>query len=87
VHPYAKIALSVLSGAAKIILTQASRDKAVFSLLKKLGDVYRCISDYKRLSQISSMHETVLGIISQQILECAQFIRDYAKIKSYCKSL
>ncbi|KAG2055098.1 hypothetical protein BDR06DRAFT_356609 [Suillus hirtellus] len=84
VHPYAKIALGGLSGAAKIVLAQADRDEAMLSLLKKLKDVYDFISDSERLRQISSMR-TVLGNISQQTLECAHFIRDYSKIKSFWK--
>lgn len=86
VHPYAKIALGVLSGAAKIILAQVDRDKAILSLLKKLGEVYSFISDYDRLRQLSSMR-AVLGNISQQTLQCAHFIRDYSKIKSFWKRL
>ncbi|KAG2054385.1 hypothetical protein BDR06DRAFT_1050198 [Suillus hirtellus] len=37
VHPYAKMALGVLSCASKIILAQADRDEAVLELYKKLG--------------------------------------------------
>ncbi|KAH7903331.1 hypothetical protein BJ138DRAFT_164459, partial [Hygrophoropsis aurantiaca] len=40
VHPYAKIALGVLSTASKIILAQDSRDEAVLRLLTKLDQVY-----------------------------------------------
>ncbi|KAG2047368.1 hypothetical protein BDR06DRAFT_976793 [Suillus hirtellus] len=41
VHPYAKMALGVLSCASKIILAQANRDEAVLDLYKKLGQVFR----------------------------------------------
>ncbi|KAG2096495.1 uncharacterized protein F5147DRAFT_656572 [Suillus discolor] len=57
VHPYAKIALGVLS----------------------------CASKDETLGQISSMRD-ILGQISQQTLECARFIRDYAETKSFCES-
>ncbi|KAG1869428.1 hypothetical protein DFJ58DRAFT_911289, partial [Suillus subalutaceus] len=40
VHPYAKMALGVLSCAAKIILAKVDRDTAVLKLLEKLGEVY-----------------------------------------------
>ncbi|KAG1841568.1 hypothetical protein DFJ58DRAFT_688642 [Suillus subalutaceus] len=82
VHSYAKLALSVLSWATKIILTQADCDTAILDLLQKLGDVYGFITEDKRLHQISSMH-TILGQISQQILECAYFIRDYSETKNF----
>ncbi|KAG2366505.1 hypothetical protein BDR07DRAFT_1373616 [Suillus spraguei] len=49
VHPYAKMALGVLSSAAKqasvqIILAQVVRDKAVLELLKKIAEVYSFIT-------------------------------------------
>ncbi|KAG1843731.1 hypothetical protein C8R48DRAFT_765437 [Suillus tomentosus] len=37
VHPYAKMALGVLSCASKIILAQANRDEAILNLYMKLG--------------------------------------------------
>ncbi|KAG2055505.1 hypothetical protein BDR06DRAFT_995916 [Suillus hirtellus] len=39
VHPYAKMALGVLSCASKIILAQADRDEAILDLYKKLDFV------------------------------------------------
>ncbi|KAG1824218.1 hypothetical protein EV424DRAFT_1555645 [Suillus variegatus] len=41
VHPYAKMALGVLSCASKIILAQADRDEAILDLYKELGQVFR----------------------------------------------
>ncbi|KAG1895037.1 uncharacterized protein F5891DRAFT_1194707 [Suillus fuscotomentosus] len=82
VHPYAKMALGVLSCASKIILTQADRDEAVLELYKKLGQVYGFIMQDDTLLKISSMKD-VLGQISRQTLECANFIRDYSEKKSF----
>ncbi|KAG1889719.1 uncharacterized protein F5891DRAFT_1282778 [Suillus fuscotomentosus] len=75
VHPYAKMALGVLSCASKIILAQADRDEAVLVLYKKLGQVYGFITQDDTLLKISSMRD-ILGQISQQALECANFIRE-----------
>ncbi|KAG1868266.1 hypothetical protein DFJ58DRAFT_97924 [Suillus subalutaceus] len=86
VHPYAKMALGVLSCASKIVLAQVYRDEAVLSLLQKLGQVYGFMTEDKMLHQISSMH-TILGQVSQQTLECAHFIRDYSETKRFWERL
>ncbi|KAG2362066.1 hypothetical protein BDR07DRAFT_1074184 [Suillus spraguei] len=82
VHPYAKMALGVLSCAAKIILAQADRDKAVLELLKKICEVYSFISQDDMLDKVSSMR-TVLAKISQQTRECANFINNYSETKKF----
>ncbi|KAG1861063.1 hypothetical protein C8R48DRAFT_801715 [Suillus tomentosus] len=89
-HPYAKMALGVLSCAAKqsftqIILAQADRDAAVLKLLEKLCQVYSFITQDQMLSQISSMR-IILGQISQQTFDCAQFIQKYSETKNFCES-
>ncbi|KAG2134918.1 uncharacterized protein EDB93DRAFT_838509 [Suillus bovinus] len=82
VHPYAKMALGVLSAAANIILTQAERDESVDGLLKKLDEVYGFITQDDNLSKVESMRD-VIGKIAQQTLECARFIREYSETKSF----
>ncbi|KAG2153455.1 uncharacterized protein EDB93DRAFT_1336299, partial [Suillus bovinus] len=86
VHPYAKMALGVLSAAAKIILAQAERDKSVDCLLQKLDEVYGFITKDDNLSKVEPMRD-VIGKIAQQTLECARFIREYSKTKSFWKRL
>ncbi|KAG2029826.1 hypothetical protein BDR03DRAFT_1017894 [Suillus americanus] len=86
VHPYAKVVLGVLSTASKIILAQTERDQSVQSLLKKLEEVYRFMSQDDTLGQISSKRD-IFGRIAQQTLECASFIRDYSEKKSFWKRL
>ncbi|KIK32514.1 hypothetical protein CY34DRAFT_18997 [Suillus luteus UH-Slu-Lm8-n1] len=83
-HPYAKIALGVLSYAAKIILAQRDRDDAIHELLKKLGEVYS-FTQNEMLGKISSMHP-ILGKISQQIRECADFVKKYSETTNFCES-
>ncbi|KAG2109952.1 uncharacterized protein F5147DRAFT_760522 [Suillus discolor] len=84
-HPYARMALGVLSAAAKIILAQAKRDESVDRLLQKLDEVYGFITEDDNLSKVESMHD-VIGKIAQQTLECARFIREYSETKSFCES-
>ncbi|KAG2029149.1 hypothetical protein BDR03DRAFT_1096314 [Suillus americanus] len=86
VHPYAKVVLSVLSTASKIILAQTERDESVQSLLKKLEQIYDFMSRKDTLGQISSKR-SIAGRIAQQTLECAGFIRDYSEKKSFWKRL
>ncbi|KAH7907518.1 hypothetical protein BJ138DRAFT_1014364, partial [Hygrophoropsis aurantiaca] len=81
VHPYAKMALGVLTTASKIILAQDSRDQAVLDLLSKLNQVYAFLTQGDTLAKISSMR-TIVARIAQLTLECAEFIRDYADIKN-----
>ncbi|KAG2141160.1 uncharacterized protein EDB93DRAFT_1338661 [Suillus bovinus] len=85
VHPYAKMALGILSAAAKIILTQAERDESVDRLLQKIDEVYNFITQDENLSKVESMHD-VIGKIAQQTLECARFIREYSETKNFCES-
>ncbi|KAG2339592.1 hypothetical protein BDR05DRAFT_938889 [Suillus weaverae] len=86
VHPYAKMALGVLSCAAKMILAQTDRDAAVLKLLEKLCDVYSFVTQDEMLGQISSMG-AILGKISQQTRECAHFIKSYSETKNFWKRL
>ncbi|KAG2344492.1 hypothetical protein BDR05DRAFT_189862, partial [Suillus weaverae] len=81
-HPYAKMALGVLSCAAKMILAQANLDTALLKLLEKLGEIYGFITQDEILGQISSMR-AILGKISQQTRECAHFIKNYSKTSNF----
>ncbi|KAG2136354.1 uncharacterized protein EDB93DRAFT_1106911 [Suillus bovinus] len=85
VHPYAKIALGILSCASKMVIAQADRDQAVHRLIDKLDQVYKFMMQDETLRHISSMRG-IVGQISQQTLECARFIRDYSETKNFCES-
>ncbi|KAG2059866.1 hypothetical protein BDR06DRAFT_967435 [Suillus hirtellus] len=86
VHPYAKIALGVLSCASKMVIVQSDRNQAVHGLVSRLDRVYDFMIQDAMLGQISSMLG-ILGHISQQTLECTCFIRDYPETKSFWKRL
>ncbi|KAG1851441.1 hypothetical protein DFJ58DRAFT_746276 [Suillus subalutaceus] len=76
----------VLSAASKTIIAQAERDQSINSLLKKLAEVYRFMTQDDNLGKIESLCE-IVGKIVQQTLECARFIRDYSETKSFWKRL
>jgi hypothetical protein len=67
-----------------MVIAQSDRDQAVLGLINKLDQVYGFMIQDETLGQISSMR-SILGQISQQTLECARFIRDYAETKSFCE--
>jgi hypothetical protein len=68
----------------QIILAQRDRDNAIHELLEKLGQVYGFTQD-EMLGKISSM-DPILGKISQQTRECADFIKNYSETKNFCES-
>ncbi|KAG2120514.1 uncharacterized protein F5147DRAFT_2263 [Suillus discolor] len=80
IHPYAKMALGVLSTASK-----GERDQSIISLLQKLAEVYHFMTQDDSLEKIESMRG-IVGKIVQQTHECARFIRDYSETKSFCGS-
>ncbi|OJA15904.1 hypothetical protein AZE42_11497, partial [Rhizopogon vesiculosus] len=81
IHPYAKVALSILTSASQMILDQVDRDDAVSSLLSKVSEVFAFITEEEELAKITSML-AVYGKIARQTLECADFITHYSETKS-----
>ncbi|KAG2753877.1 hypothetical protein P692DRAFT_20721960 [Suillus brevipes Sb2] len=84
VHPYAKMALGVLSAASTIIIAQAERDKSILSLLEKLADVYNFMNREDNFGKFESMRG-IVGKLAQQTIECARFIREYSEKKNFWK--
>lgn len=86
IHPYLKGAVTILTGASQIIIDQADRDAAVYSLLEKISEVYALMTEEKELQNISSMLPIYLKI-AQQTQECANFIVHYSETKNFWKRL
>ncbi|KAG6332095.1 hypothetical protein ID866_6994 [Astraeus odoratus] len=82
VHPYAKMALGVLSWAAQTIISQANRDASINALLLKICELYKFITEDDRLVRLTSM-EATLQKIAEQILDCTRFIKDYSETKNF----
>ncbi|KAG2128335.1 uncharacterized protein EDB93DRAFT_1109034 [Suillus bovinus] len=68
-HPYAKVALGILTQASKIILDQANLDVAISDLLSKVSDVYVLVIEKKTLANISSMIKIYTKIAQQTLKE------------------
>ncbi|KIO10995.1 hypothetical protein M404DRAFT_20516 [Pisolithus tinctorius Marx 270] len=86
VHPYAQIALSILTAASQLIITQANLDSAVSELLQKVGSVYTFLSKDDTIKNIDTMR-VPLANIARVINACAQFIRDYSETTNFWKRL
>ncbi|KAG6328301.1 hypothetical protein ID866_10788 [Astraeus odoratus] len=99
VHPYAKVALSILSLAAQVwhiclqilatrltfvqtILNQEDLDQSVIDLLYKIGHVYSFVVEDNTLLHIGLI-VVPLTKLATVILQCVQFIQDYAETKGF----
>ena len=99
VHPYAKIAWSILNFIPKVNLfhsklvsaneemqevqKQVALDANVTSLADIMNDTFDLVEKADKLRR-ESKSKIVMRIV-QQTTECAWFIRDYRKIEEFCK--
>ncbi|KZT40432.1 WD40 repeat-like protein [Sistotremastrum suecicum HHB10207 ss-3] len=82
VHPYAKVAWSVISAAYKIFQAQKQRDGAIAHLIDVMDDTYAFVIESKELFQVESQRK-LLETLANQTTECGHFIVDYAKNKTF----
>ncbi|KAN0102501.1 hypothetical protein V8E52_011886, partial [Russula decolorans] len=82
IHPYAKIAWTLLSAAHKTILAQKDRDDNINRLLGIMKDTYDFIEVVDPLKKVES-HKPIVILLTHQTTECGYFIGDYAKNKSF----
>ncbi|KAI6138501.1 hypothetical protein BKA82DRAFT_4236531 [Pisolithus tinctorius] len=85
VHPYAKIALGILSAASNLLISQVNRDAAVSSLMNKIRNTYEFLAEDDTMKNIENMKDT-LAMIARVISDAAQFIKAYSETKSFCTS-
>ncbi|KIK24294.1 hypothetical protein PISMIDRAFT_412255, partial [Pisolithus microcarpus 441] len=86
VHPYAQIALGILTAASQLITAQANLDNAVSQLLEKVGSLYAFLSEDGIIKNIDSMRGP-LAKIARVISACAQFIKDYSETTNFWRRL
>ncbi|KAG6330760.1 hypothetical protein ID866_8329 [Astraeus odoratus] len=82
VHPYAKMALGVLSWASETIIAQENRDASINALTLKICEFYKFITEDDRLTKLLSVQEA-LNNIAEQILDCTRFIKGYSETKNF----
>jgi hypothetical protein len=69
----------------QIVIDQKNRDNSISGLVETMNDVYAFVHEAESLKRIESQKE-ILALMAKQTTECAYFIRDYAKNKSFCSS-
>ncbi|KZT54170.1 WD40 repeat-like protein [Calocera cornea HHB12733] len=87
VHPYAKMAWTVLSAAYKLVKSQQDRDAKIQQLVNKMKDVYEFLCDANELRN-DKAREGALSRLVMQTVDCGHFISSYAKSPSFfCRLL
>ncbi|KAI0260995.1 hypothetical protein BC834DRAFT_492665 [Gloeopeniophorella convolvens] len=84
-HPYAKMAWSVLSCIPKALLAQVERDGNVQALLSAVHDAFDFAQLAEPLKAIKpgSKQAQILTIMLQHVCDCGDFIDSYAQDKSF----
>ncbi|KAI0259279.1 hypothetical protein BC834DRAFT_846835 [Gloeopeniophorella convolvens] len=88
IHPYAKIAWSVLSLIPKTILAQIGRDENVKALVLAMHDALdlaRDTSAFESNIQESTQKDILMAMLTH-ICDCGEFIQTYAKDTQFCTS-
>ncbi|KAI6167685.1 hypothetical protein EDD17DRAFT_1892968, partial [Pisolithus thermaeus] len=86
VHPYAQIALGILTAAAQSLINQANLDRDVSDLFGTVRAVYEFPLEDDTIRNINSMTAT-LGKIARATSDAARFIKDYSEATSFWKRL
>ncbi|KAG6328296.1 hypothetical protein ID866_10793, partial [Astraeus odoratus] len=86
IHPYAQMALSVLTTASQLILSQVNLDTGIRDLLCKVGQTYQFIMEDDALSKISMMQDK-LEQLAHVVQESAQFIAKYSETTNFWNRL
>ncbi|TBU23131.1 hypothetical protein BD311DRAFT_704453 [Dichomitus squalens] len=87
IHPYAKIASTVLLSIVKPVIAQDKRDKAMADLFVSMYDLYDFIVKAGLLPELDGKRMKLLKNMSMQTAECAYFIRDKAQVENFCKNV
>ncbi|KZT54194.1 WD40 repeat-like protein [Calocera cornea HHB12733] len=86
VHPYAKMAWTVISAAYKLVRGQQDRDARVEQLVEKMQNVYDFLCDAHDL-QSDKSREGVLSRLSMQTVECGHSISTYARNATFFRRI
>ncbi|KAI6103926.1 hypothetical protein EV401DRAFT_2201160 [Pisolithus croceorrhizus] len=86
VHPYAQIALGILTAAAQSLINQANLDRDVSDLFGTVRAVYEFLLEDDTIQNINGMKAT-LGKIARATSDAARFIKNYSETTSFCMSV
>ncbi|KIJ49834.1 hypothetical protein M422DRAFT_246201, partial [Sphaerobolus stellatus SS14] len=82
VHPYAKMAASVLLSAYKVWKSQIDRDAKISGLFTEVGNLCSFVDAAKPLDEIPAQKK-ILQDIAVQIIDCCEFVFHYLRHKSF----
>ncbi|TBU40151.1 hypothetical protein BD309DRAFT_367004 [Dichomitus squalens] len=82
-HPYAKIASTVLLSVVKPVIDQDKRDNAMADLLKAMDDLYEFVNKTGRFTDLDEYRKRLLKDMSKKTQECAEFIQDEARFTNF----
>ncbi|GJJ11128.1 hypothetical protein Clacol_005359 [Clathrus columnatus] len=77
-HPYSKMAWTIITGVVNVIVYTQDVDQNIFGLFETLDATYKFIEDTKEIENYPS-YKRILSTLAKQSVDCAYFIRDYAK--------
>ncbi|KAL4072384.1 WD40-repeat-containing domain protein [Scleroderma yunnanense] len=82
IHPYARMALTTLTTASNLILSQTNLDASIGDLISKIKQIYELILENKVPSKINTTKD-VLVQLAQIVQECAHFVANYSETKNF----
>ncbi|KIK14898.1 hypothetical protein PISMIDRAFT_342730 [Pisolithus microcarpus 441] len=80
VHPYAQVALGILTFTSQLFMNQANLDNAVSDLLDTMRSVYEWLI---REDRIRNLDKDALAKIARAISDSAHFVINYSTTKSF----
>ncbi|KAI0257718.1 hypothetical protein BC834DRAFT_1046985, partial [Gloeopeniophorella convolvens] len=89
IHPYAKMAWSILSFIPKTISNQTQRDGSIRDLLQAIHDAFDIAQVASALQTLGpgSKQLEVLGAMLQHVCDCGDFIQSYARVEGFWERL
>ncbi|GJJ10691.1 hypothetical protein Clacol_004918 [Clathrus columnatus] len=81
-HPYSKTAWMIISSVVTVITDTQKVDQDILDLFDTLDSTYKFIEEATDIKNHSS-YEHILSGLAKQTVECAYFIRDYAKKRNF----
>ncbi|EIN04115.1 WD40 repeat-like protein, partial [Punctularia strigosozonata HHB-11173 SS5] len=79
IHPYARMAWSILAAA---IIAQINQDQSIKALLETMLDCHNFVDEAEPLKHLRSAVQ-VLSAMAKQTTECAYFIRDFTRVERF----
>ncbi|KAI0258823.1 hypothetical protein BC834DRAFT_847123 [Gloeopeniophorella convolvens] len=78
VHPYAKMAWSILSFIPKAFLAQVERDRHVQALLQVIHDAFDLLATEGLALSMNSKQKEIMLAMLRHVCDCGDFIQTYA---------